>query len=134
MSFSYGVFFLPQSYPQFYAKPDWDTFTIPEKLETNVDVFVQKCCKILRLVTNLIISMKDTHGFSASPYPRLPQRKIFEDPEFLFPPGKAAIESEAMTDSPTATMHFCSFLPEGALQTLKSRGCTYFLQPSKFMN
>uniref|UniRef100_A0AC34FM59 Uncharacterized protein n=1 Tax=Panagrolaimus sp. ES5 TaxID=591445 RepID=A0AC34FM59_9BILA len=130
LSFSFGVFPFPLSYPNYYIEPKWEIFSPPISSPLTLEEFVEQCCKSLRLVTNLIISIKDKYGFAASPFPRMPQKKLFEDPEFLFP---SVIDSKEMmvVDCPTATMQFCSFLPETTLQNLQSRGCTYFLKPSK---
>uniref|UniRef100_A0A914PTU8 Uncharacterized protein n=1 Tax=Panagrolaimus davidi TaxID=227884 RepID=A0A914PTU8_9BILA len=132
LSFSFGVFPFPQSYPYYFSEPTWDTFLPAQPSILTLEEFIEQCCKTLRLVTNLIISIKDKYGFSASPFPRMPQKKLFEDPEFLFPPGAVTDSKEIIIDCPTATMQFCSFLPETTLQSLQSRGCTYFLKPSLF--
>ena len=132
ISFSFGVFTSAHSYPIYYSKPTWDTFSSPEFVAYNLPEFVDQCCKPLKLVSNLIFSIKEKYGFSASPFPRMPQKKLIEDLECLFPAGVAE-ETESDKDCPTATMQFCSFLPEATLQTLQSRGCTYFLKPSKYL-
>uniref|UniRef100_A0AC34QIN9 Uncharacterized protein n=1 Tax=Panagrolaimus sp. JU765 TaxID=591449 RepID=A0AC34QIN9_9BILA len=121
---AFGVFLDLQASPLFYRTASWDPYVDEEPSSFNS--FVDDACKAIKSVSELVFELPNARCFKAHPFPRLPQKVIFDDPEFTYPPEyRPGIK---MTDN-ASLLELIGFLPEATTNALIGRGCTYFLKP-----
>ncbi|KAE9555584.1 hypothetical protein FO519_001162 [Halicephalobus sp. NKZ332] len=121
----FGVFYDLQKYPVFHEQPSWDSSEDPVTPSSS-EIFVNEICSVLKPVTGLFFKFPDGKFFTSTPFPRMPQRALFDDPELIQPLDWRPPE---VPEKRTSIMELEGFLPETSMNSLTGRGCTYFLRP-----
>ena len=124
----FGVFFDVKKYPIAHKDPTWDPEDTAPMTPATSELFAQEICSIIQSVKGLFFKFPDGKFFTASPFPRMPQKILFDDPEYLYPLDWKPPEVDSKSIS---IMELEGFFPETSMNSLTGRGCTYFLRPGR---